>query len=149
MKPRAKSSLALNLRGIFVSAFMFSSKTICDDSRSLLASPVSCRTLPLAQYTIPPNPWIEIINQYVLASFFNLHLFQRTLPETPIGVSQSVDLGRSNNPNTTPTKDYEKVRVVVCLRGVQRGCAEEGGEGIYTNRVMQTEMQDTPEVQEQ
>ena len=24
-------------------------------------------------------------------------------------VSQSVDLGRSNNPNTTPTKDYEKV----------------------------------------
>ena len=23
------------------------------------------------------------------------------------GVSQSVDLGRSNNPNTTPTKDYE------------------------------------------
>ena len=23
-------------------------------------------------------------------------------------VSQSVDLGRSNNPNTTPTKDYEK-----------------------------------------
>jgi len=22
-------------------------------------------------------------------------------------VSQSVDLGRSNNPNTTPTKDYE------------------------------------------
>jgi len=24
-------------------------------------------------------------------------------------VSQSVDLGRSNNPNTTPTKDYENV----------------------------------------
>jgi len=45
------------------------------------------------------------------------------------GVSQSVDLGRSNNPNTTPTKDYEKVRVVVCLRGVQRGCAEEGKRG--------------------
>jgi len=44
-------------------------------------------------------------------------------------VSQSVDLGRSNNPNTTPTKDYEKVRVVVCLRGVQRGCAEEGERG--------------------
>jgi len=38
--------------------------------------------------------------------------------------------------------------VVVYLRGVQRGCAEEGGEGIYTNRVMQTEMQDTPGVQE-
>jgi len=45
------------------------------------------------------------------------------------GVSQSVDLGRSNNPNTTPTKDYKNVRVVVCLRGVQRGCAEEGERG--------------------
>jgi len=45
------------------------------------------------------------------------------------GVSQSVDLGRSNNPNTTPTKDYKKVRVVVCLHGVQRGCAEEGERG--------------------
>jgi len=44
-------------------------------------------------------------------------------------VSQSVDLGRSNNPNTTPTKDYEKVRVVVYLRGVQRACAEEGERG--------------------
>jgi len=36
-----------------------------------------------------------------------------------------VDLGRSNNPNTTPTKDYENVQVVVYLCGVQRGCAEE------------------------
>ena len=45
------------------------------------------------------------------------------------GVSQSVDLGRSNNPNTTPTKDYENVRVVVYLCGVQRGCAEEGERG--------------------
>jgi len=45
------------------------------------------------------------------------------------GVSQSVDLGRSNNPNTTPTKDYENVRVVVYLRGVQRGYAEEGERG--------------------
>jgi len=44
-------------------------------------------------------------------------------------VSQSVDLGQSNNPNTTPTKDYENVRVVVYLRGVQRGCAEEGERG--------------------
>jgi len=44
-------------------------------------------------------------------------------------VSQSVDLGRSNNPNTTPTKDYEIVRVVVYLHGVQRGCAEEGERG--------------------
>ena len=44
-------------------------------------------------------------------------------------VSQSVDLGRSNNPNTTPTKGYEIVRVVVYLRGVQRGCAEEGERG--------------------
>jgi len=26
---------------------------------------------------------------------------------TLVAVSQSVDLGRSNNPNTTPTKDYE------------------------------------------
>jgi len=39
-----------------------------------------------------------------------------------------VDLGQ-NNPNTTPTKDYEKVRVVVYLCGVQRGCAEEGERG--------------------
>jgi len=46
-----------------------------------------------------------------------------------VGVSQSVDLGQSNNPNTTPTKDYEKVRVVVYLHGVQRGCAEEGERG--------------------
>ena len=45
------------------------------------------------------------------------------------GVSQSVDLGRSNNPNTTPTKDYEKVQVVVYLCGVQRGYAEEGERG--------------------
>jgi len=44
-------------------------------------------------------------------------------------VSQSVDLGQSNNPNTTPTKDYENVQVVVCLRSVQRGCAEEGERG--------------------
>jgi len=44
-------------------------------------------------------------------------------------VSQSVDLGWSNNPNTTPTKDYENVRVVVYLRGVQRGYAEEGERG--------------------
>jgi len=44
-------------------------------------------------------------------------------------VSQSVDLGRSNNPNTTPTKDYKNVRVVVYLRGVQRGYAEEGERG--------------------
>ena len=44
-------------------------------------------------------------------------------------VSQSVDLGQNNNPNTTPTKDYENVRVVVYLRGVQRGCAEEGERG--------------------
>jgi len=40
-----------------------------------------------------------------------------------------VDLGRSNNPNTTPTKDYGKVQVVVYLRGVQRGYAEEGERG--------------------
>jgi len=46
-----------------------------------------------------------------------------------LAVSQSVDLGQNNNPNTTPTKDYEKVRVVVYLRGVQRGCAEEGERG--------------------
>jgi len=44
-------------------------------------------------------------------------------------VSQSVDLGQNNNPNTTPTKDYKNVRVVVYLRGVQRGCAEEGERG--------------------
>ena len=48
---------------------------------------------------------------------------------TAASVSQSVDLGWSNNPNTTPTKDYENVQVVVCLRGVQRGCAEEGERG--------------------
>jgi len=51
-----------------------------------------------------------------------LHVFLRV-------VSQSVDLGWSNNPNTTPTKDYEIVQVVVYLRGVQRGCAEEGERG--------------------
>jgi len=46
-----------------------------------------------------------------------------------LSVSQSVDLGQSNNQNTTPTKDYEIVRVVVYLRGVQRGYAEEGERG--------------------
>jgi len=46
-------------------------------------------------------------------------------------VSQSVDLGQSNNPNTTPTKDYEIVRVVVYLHSVQRGYAEEGGEDLH------------------
>jgi len=45
------------------------------------------------------------------------------------GVSQSVDLGQNNNPNTTPTKDYKIVQVVVYLCGVQRGCAEEGERG--------------------
>ena len=44
-------------------------------------------------------------------------------------VSQSVDLGQNNNPNTTPTKDYKNVQVVVYLHGVQRGCAEEGERG--------------------
>jgi len=44
-------------------------------------------------------------------------------------VSQSVDLGWSNNPNTTPTKDYKIVRVVVYLHSVQRGYAEEGKRG--------------------
>ena len=51
------------------------------------------------------------------------------LPCLPGGVSQSVDLGQSNNPNTTPTKDYKNVQVVVCLCGVQRGYAEEGERG--------------------
>ena len=32
-------------------------------------------------------------------------------PQGYHGVSQSVDLGRRNNPNTTPTKDYEIVRI--------------------------------------
>jgi len=49
--------------------------------------------------------------------------------EVDTGVSQSVDLGWNNNPNTTPTKDYKIVRVVVYLHGVQRGCAEEGERG--------------------
>jgi len=40
-----------------------------------------------------------------------------------------VDLGQSNNPNTTSTKDYENVQVVVYLCGVQRGCAEEEKRG--------------------
>jgi len=42
------------------------------------------------------------------------------------GVSQSVDLGQSNNPNTTPTKNYEIVQVVVYLCGVQRGSTPTG-----------------------
>jgi len=56
-----------------------------------------------------------------------LHMAQTLLQLTV--ESQSVDLGQSNNPNTTPTKDYKNVQVVVCLRGVQRGCAEEGKRG--------------------
>jgi len=68
-------------------------------------------------------PTHDTITSPELAKLFLLHVFSKH------GVSQSVDLGRSNNPNTTPTKDYEKVRVVVCLHGVQRGCAEEGERG--------------------
>jgi len=49
-------------------------------------------------------------------------------------VSQSKDLGQRNNPNTTQTKDYENVRVVVYLRGVQRGYAEEGERGSTPTR---------------
>ena len=59
-----------------------------------------------------------MIKMYVNSSETGVHV-----------VSQSVDLGQNNNPNTTPTKDYENVRVVVYLRGVQRGCAEEGERG--------------------
>jgi len=58
-----------------------------------------------------------------------LHPHYSAQPPAQLAVSQSVDLGQNNNPNTTPTKDYEIVRVVVYLRGVQRGCAEEGERG--------------------
>ena len=86
-------------------------------------------------------------NKKEVQAVITRHLFEKD-PNYGSAVSQSEDLGWSNNPNTTPTKDYKIVRVVVYLRGVQRGYAEEGEEGIYTNRVMQTEMQDTPGVQE-
>ena len=60
-------------------------------------------------------------------------MFKRKYGHRKLGirdaVSQSVDLGQSNNPNTTPTKDYKNVRVVVYVRGVQRGCAEKGERG--------------------
>ena len=60
----------------------------------------------------------------------NEHRGGTNLERYPCNVSQSVDFGQSNNPNATPTKDYKKVQVVVYLCGVQRGCAEEGGERI-------------------
>jgi len=60
-------------------------------------------------------------------TFVTVFFFFRFSP--PHGVSQSVDLGWSINPNTTPTKDYKIVRVVVYLCSVQRGYAEEGGRG--------------------
>jgi len=41
-------------------------------------------------------------------------------------VSQSVDLGQSNNPNTTLTKDYKIVRVVVYFRSGQRDVLRRG-----------------------
>jgi len=41
-------------------------------------------------------------------------------------VSQSEDLGQSNNPNTTPTKDYENVQVVVCLCGSREDVLRRG-----------------------
>jgi len=59
----------------------------------------------------------------------NIVNYKVTREYTRRGVSQSVDLGQNNNPNTTPTKDYENVQVVVYLRGAQRGCAEEGERG--------------------
>jgi len=39
------------------------------------------------------------------SSFVSLEFLYRAL--MTCAVSQSVDLGQSNNPNTTPTKDYE------------------------------------------
>jgi len=42
-----------------------------------------------------------------LNTFKEIGLYQEV--ETPPNVSQSVDLGQNNNPNTTPTKDYKNV----------------------------------------
>jgi len=41
---------------------------------------------------------------------YNTHVKGACQCQSACVVSQSVDLGRSNNPNTTPTKDYEKVQ---------------------------------------
>ena len=97
----------------------------------------SSRVNPLAQQTMWHSQHSGRINIPALPLRHHVpslrHDWQRKKDVTTAiptgGVSQSVDLGQSNNPNTTPTKDYEIVRVVVYLCSVQRGCAEEGGRG--------------------
>ena len=87
--------------------------------------------LPLSSFYLFDN--VELGSTQLLASrSFMGRSGSKTLSGGEFGwgsVNQSVDLGWSNNPNTTPTKDNEIVRVVVCLRSVQRGCAEEGERG--------------------
>ena len=87
--------------------------------------------VPLTRLTRKDAPWD--FSDVCQRSFNQLKKAFTTAPILtyfqPGAGSQSVDLGQSNNPNTTPTKDYENVRVVVCLRSVQRGCAEEGERG--------------------
>jgi len=77
----------------------------------------------------PPSPEAVAKGKDTLADMSRLYSDIVKVNDSAPGVSQSVDLGRSNNPNTTPTKDYKNVRVVVYLCGVQRGCAEEGERG--------------------
>jgi len=80
----------------------------------------------------PPRSHLEqqLINPQYHSGDNNGHSSQQQQQQSALtAVSQSEDLGQSNNPNTTPTKDYEIVRVVVYLRGVQRGYAEEGERG--------------------
>ena len=56
------------------------------------------------------------------------------------------DLGRTDNPNTTLTKDYEKASGGVPPR-YQRGFAYGGG-CFYTKGMMQTQIEGTPNIQE-
>ena len=57
------------------------------------------------------------------------------------------DLGWIDNPNTTPTKDYEKASGGVPPR-YQRGFAYGEGGCFYTKGMMQMQTEDTPNVQE-
>ena len=94
-------------------------------------SPACQLGLPRCTRSIPPPFGLSnTINSIMSASdSFGVSAGSTPQPASPSTVSQSVDLGQNNNPNTTPTKDYKNVRVVVYLCGVQRGCAEEGERG--------------------
>ena len=111
--------------GVIVSDPMLGmSECSLDVSARLLTPSISSGTCSASRYVPRLSPWLITS----VSALFNVFRASVWMLGVSI-VSQSVDLGQNNNPNTTPTKDYENVQVVVYLRSVQRGCAEEGERG--------------------